>query len=342
MRKILIAEETRKMEPLLSVIIPVYNLENYLSECIASIINQTYKNLEIIIVNDGSTDNSLEVINKFKSIDSRIVVIDQLNKGVSAARTAGINIASGEVITFVDADDVIDEETYERNVSHFFKKQSPDCVQFPILYRWEGKNSVKHSLSKEFSSKEELVDGFLKGEITFSTCDKIFKRHLFQTVRFPLNVRYEDMFFCYMLLDSVNRLYISSDGCYFYRTHNSSFSNEITDGEKIKNYLKISEMFSEASLQYLSLNASRARFSLFLMCNIASGYLGMNSFDKKAILKNYKSLYCSPGMYLSAIGKKILSKKLLLFGLLKQLVGTHTALIIFGKFFELYYKSSNK
>ena len=98
---------------LISVIIPVYNMEKYLKRCIDSVINNTYKKLEIICVNDGSTDNSLEILEKYKSQDSRIVIIDKVNKGLSAARNSGLKIATGEYVAFIDSDDLVHPNFFE-------------------------------------------------------------------------------------------------------------------------------------------------------------------------------------------------------------------------------------
>lgn len=96
----------------ISVIVPIYNVEQYLSQCLDSIINQTYTNLEIILINDGSTDNSEKICNQYKLLDPRIIVIHKTNGGLSDARNTGIKIATGDYISFVDADDFIDKNMY--------------------------------------------------------------------------------------------------------------------------------------------------------------------------------------------------------------------------------------
>lgn len=97
----------------ISVIVPIYNVEQYLSQCLDSIINQTYTNLEIILINDGSTDNSEKICNQYKLLDPRIIVIHKTNGGLSDARNTGIKIATGDYISFVDADDFIDKNMYK-------------------------------------------------------------------------------------------------------------------------------------------------------------------------------------------------------------------------------------
>ena len=102
----------------ISVVVPVYNVEKYLKECIDSIINQTLEDIEIICVNDGSTDSSLEILNNFAEQDNRIKVITQSNQGLSAARNTGIKYANGEYISFIDSDDYIDTSLYETLVKY--------------------------------------------------------------------------------------------------------------------------------------------------------------------------------------------------------------------------------
>ena len=101
------------MKILVSAIIPVYNSEQFLEECIESLRNQTLKEIEMIFINDGSTDNSLEILNKYEKIDSRIKVINQNNSGPSVARNIGIEVATGEYISFIDSDDWIDKDMYK-------------------------------------------------------------------------------------------------------------------------------------------------------------------------------------------------------------------------------------
>ena len=102
----------------ISIIIPVYNVENYLAECLNSVVNQTYRNIEIIIVNDGSTDNSFSIIQQYQLQDERIKIINQENQGLSAARNAGMKVASGEYLWFVDSDDYVAINACEEFVKH--------------------------------------------------------------------------------------------------------------------------------------------------------------------------------------------------------------------------------
>ena len=115
------------MKCLISVVVPVYNVEKYIDRCLNSIINQTYRKLEIIIVNDGSTDNSRKIIDKFSKMDSRIIVIDKNNGGLSEARNVGINAATGDYITFIDSDDFVSYDYIEYLYS-LIEKYNPSAT----------------------------------------------------------------------------------------------------------------------------------------------------------------------------------------------------------------------
>ena len=125
------------MKELVSIIIPIYNVEKYLTKCIESVINQTYKNLEIILVNDGSTDNSKEIIDKYSLIDSRIKVINKKNGGLSEARNAGIEIAKGDYIGFLDSDDWIELNMYEK-LYKYIKQENTYHILFKITIKNRG------------------------------------------------------------------------------------------------------------------------------------------------------------------------------------------------------------
>ena len=131
----------------ISVIIACYNVEKYLVQCLDSIINQTYKNLEIIAVNDGSTDSTLSILKQYQSQDARIIVIDQKNQGLSGARNSGISIATGEYLLFIDSDDWINVETIEISVASLLEKKS-DLVFFSYTKEYENKSIEKFILPK--------------------------------------------------------------------------------------------------------------------------------------------------------------------------------------------------
>ena len=185
------------MNNLISIIIPVYNSAQYLERCLESVLNQTHRNLEIIIVNDGSQDCSREIIECFSSQDQRIVALHQKNQGVSAARNAGLAIAKGDFIGFVDADDEVhydmyeflhhNLETYEVDISHCgFELVKPDSI---IKFHDTGNILLQNKI-------EALKELLLGKRVEPSTCNKLFKRNVLERVRFATHLKInEDLLF---------------------------------------------------------------------------------------------------------------------------------------------------
>ena len=181
------------MQPLISVIIPVYNVEKYLARCLDSVIGQTYENLEIICVNDGSPDNSLAILHEYASKDSRIKIIDQKNTGVSAARNAGLSCATGEFISFVDSDDTIAPSCYETCIEHM--TDDVDVVAFSFS-EVVGKNE-REVCTLPFEGKIRFAEGMLLKQ-GWETCFKIFRARTLKKygMTFREGFIYEDMEFC--------------------------------------------------------------------------------------------------------------------------------------------------
>ena len=174
------------MGPKISVIIPVYNDEKYIKKCLDSIINQTFKNIEVIIIDDGSTDKTLEMCSEYATSDDRIVVIHKENGGVSSARNLGLEKASGELITFVDGDDYIELNTYEKCIG-LFEKESVEAVRFNLL---NDSNLVPQEIgyTKDgILSKDEIVDLFLRYKLPGSVCAFIIKRDTIKDLRFQID-----------------------------------------------------------------------------------------------------------------------------------------------------------
>ncbi len=208
---------------MISVIIPIYNVEKYLTKCIESVINQTYKNLEIILVNDGSTDNSKEIIDKYSSIDSRIKVINKKNGGLSDARNVGIELAKGEYITFLDSDDWIELNMYEK-LYKYIKQENADIVQcsYQKVYDEEVNNQKNKEEVNIMSGEKSLYN---LGEKTVVVWNKIYKRELFNDIRFPKGKYHEDEFTIYKVLYKANKIVDLNLPLVYYRQREDSIMN---------------------------------------------------------------------------------------------------------------------
>lgn len=208
---------------MLSVIIPIYNVEKYLTKCIESVINQTYKNIEIILVNDGSTDNSKAIIDKYSSIDSRIKVINKKNGGLSDARNVGIELAKGEYITFLDSDDWIELNMYEK-LYKYIKQENADIVQcsYQKVYDEEVNNQKNKEEVNIMSGEKSLYN---LGEKTVVVWNKIYKRELFNDIRFPKGKYHEDEFTIYKVLYKANKIVDLNLPLVYYRQREDSIMN---------------------------------------------------------------------------------------------------------------------
>lgn len=191
----------------ISVIVPVYNSERTLKTTIESIINQSYTNLEIILVNDGSTDKSLEICRYFENNDSRIIVINQSNQGVGEARNNGLNIASGEFVSFIDSDDIIDNNFFETLYDTACKTgadiiESGAKVILPgdnIIYPYEKSPKIIECDNKEY------MKHYLDFSFNVSVWGKIYKKELIGDIRFPkLNIN-EDFIFLWEIVKRTNK-----------------------------------------------------------------------------------------------------------------------------------------
>lgn len=212
------------MKSVISVIVPVYNVESYLNKCLASICNQTKKELEILLINDGSTDNSPFICEAFAERDSRIMVIHhQTCQGVSAARNTGVRNATGELIGFVDSDDWILPDMFE-NLENIMKENNSDISV--CGYARQFGDAVTHFRENNHIlvlPKEEALRELFRGEIyRFSLWNKLYRRHCFEDIIFPEGRIHEDLAVSYQLFLNADRIVNTPKTGYIYRKREHS------------------------------------------------------------------------------------------------------------------------
>lgn len=216
------------MRILITVVVPIYNVEQYLHQCIDSICNQTHKELEIILVDDGSKDKSGNICDEYAKKDKRIIVIHKENGGLSDARNAGIEIASGEFICFIDSDDFIDKHMLENlYLSCVHNEAQISICKRRFVYDNEDTKSTCNAYSTEVFSGVEGFKHFLLEDIDgfVVAWNKLYKTNLFNNVRYPKGVIHEDCFTTYKLLLAAKTVaYIDYTG-YFYRQRKGSIMN---------------------------------------------------------------------------------------------------------------------
>jgi len=211
---------------LVSIVVPIYNVEKYLQKCIDSLLNQTYKNIEIILVNDGTLDNSLKICEFNQKNDSRIKIISQKNGGLSKARNTGLENATGEYICFVDSDDYVNEFYVEKLLKNAIETNSDICA-CSFKYFDEDNNvwSREHKINKIFNKVDAIKDIFTGVQETeIMVWNKLYKRNLFtqNNITFKNGKINEDNFIMYQLYDKANQVCLINDELYYYLQRNTS------------------------------------------------------------------------------------------------------------------------
>jgi glycosyltransferase involved in cell wall biosynthesis len=214
---------------LVSVIVPVYNVAPYLREALDSVVNQTYKDLEIIIVEDGSTDGSADICEEYADSDARIKLIKQPNKGLSGARNTGLEIATGDLVAFVDSDDSISPLFVELLVSAMISSDSQIGVcRCSFIYSNGSMNGVASSVFPTISNGiYERADAYrllVEETMSVNVCNKLFRREFFSDVRFAEGHVYEDAYPCFKLFDKAERIVLVDEPLYNYRRRPDSIT----------------------------------------------------------------------------------------------------------------------
>lgn len=210
---------------LISIIVPIYNVEKYLKKCIESIINQTYKNIEIILVDDGSPDNCGKICDEYSQKDKRIIVIHKKNGGLSDARNKGIDIAKGDYLTFIDSDDFVNIDYIEK-LYNSIKLNNTKLAQCGISKVNENNEIIeKLNYDENYIKTSHEILNELYGKHLIENVvvwNKMYAKELFRNIRFPVGKIHEDEFTTYKIFYSVDRISLLSDCLYNYRQTNES------------------------------------------------------------------------------------------------------------------------
>lgn len=203
----------------ISVIVPIYKVENYLHRCVDSIINQTYTNLEIILVDDGSPDKCPRICDEYAKKDSRIRVIHKKNGGLSDARNAGLDIATGEYIGFVDSDDYISLHFYQKLIN-VMKVSDSDIVECEIK-KFKDTDEIDYIENnkldfKTFNTYEAMEDLILNNILSVTVWNKLYKREVIEKFRFKVGKTNEDDFYTYLAFDNSNKISKLDEELYYY------------------------------------------------------------------------------------------------------------------------------
>lgn len=213
-----------------SIVIPVYNVEKYLEQCLENIINQTYKNIEIILVNDGSTDNSEDICKKYL-YDNRVKIINKKNGGLSEARNYGIKSATGEYIAFVDSDDVISKDFIEVMIEEIVKSNADMvCCRYKRFKNLAEINeeSIKRDIIN-VEPREFLKKVLYQNDQTLylvTAWGKLYKRNIFDNIQYPVGKLFEDLAIIVDVVRQTKKIVCIDKTMYFYRITNDSITNQ--------------------------------------------------------------------------------------------------------------------
>ena len=222
------------MNPSLSIITPVYNVESYLNRCVQSILLQPYRDIELILIDDGSTDGSSFICDKWAQEDARVIVIHKENGGVSSARNAGLEIAKGDYITFVDSDDFIAPETYSANIDYLMAHDDIDIIQYPYCNFADGEVGDFHKPSAQFlrDGRTIFASWWSGTPLEYVIWNKIYKRYIWNGVRFAIGRTSEDTCLVADFVKRARTVYISEWGLYYYQRSRKDSYTYVYDYKK--------------------------------------------------------------------------------------------------------------
>lgn len=268
------------MEKLISIVVCVYNAEKYIHKCLTSLVQQTYKNIEIIIIDDGSPDNCSVICDKYAAKDSRIKVIHQKNAGYGAARNKGISMATGEFIGFVDPDDWVDVNMIDGMVSALNYNDADIVIcDWQTFSNDDEQNGELHTQNINNNWPfEKIRDEFLLDNYPNFLCNKLFALRLFAGLEIPPDIVLGDLYVCAELFVRSSKIFYVPKGYYCYRIHASFASTQQKTRRKYGMFMawreheRVCEKYKCPPLEYSRVRAQKAAISL-LVINEAKPYL---------------------------------------------------------------------
>lgn len=283
---------------LITIVIPIYNVEKYLNECIESLLKQTYKNIEIILVDDGSPDKCGEICDIYALKDNRIKVIHKENGGLSDARNHGIEAATGKYITFIDSDDYVSEKYIEKLYNAIIENDAKisQCSLIKVKDNHEEIEKIGYNKDIKIKSGNDMIKDLCMGYWgTIIACSKLYHMELFRTIRFPIGKVHEDAFVTYKVLYNLDKIAIINDGLYYYRQNENSIMGRqfnlkrMNLLEAVEERLKFFKEKNETELYQLSL-CDYLRIIKEHYINIKK-YIENSEDIQKELIKKYKENY---------------------------------------------------
>ena len=282
------------MSELVSIIVPVYNVEKYVAECLESIKNQTYVNFEVIIINDGSTDDSLKICNAIAENDNRFFVYNKINGGLSDARNYGIKRAFGTLITFIDSDDYIDSQYIECLVK-VIEETDSDIACCGYRRVDDDKKCIRTSVPTTsitpLNNRDAMRELINEGKVKTQAWAKMYKKYIFDNLEFPYGKYHEDMYIMLLAVKNAQRVVVSPKVLYNYRYNSSSITGGVFN---IKRQEAVDAMQARLDFireHYPNLESDQLRQLVWTCCHV--NYLIIKSgkwIDFRKIFRQNRSI----------------------------------------------------
>lgn len=303
-------ESSNQKNPLISVIVPIYNVEKYLRKCIESILLQHYKNLEVILVDDGSPDNCGAICDEYAKKDSRVRVIHKENGGLSSARNAGIDAAKGDYIGFIDSDDTIESFMYQKLMDSILVNDTKISVcTFNYIFD-DGKKLAKPNLGEDrkFDFYHAMIEMNSHRLFDMGACTKLFSIDLFNNIRFPEGKLSEDFYIMYKIFDKAQYVSYVATPCYNYFQR----KNSITHNTKINHDHEYAakEQMEYLNSRYPDLNILGHTAYASAALTVYDSYLKNNVICPKNDLKHFKEVVKDNKIYIEEADFLSKSKKI--------------------------------
>ncbi|MBM6781257.1 glycosyltransferase family 2 protein [Bacteroides mediterraneensis] len=271
----------------ISIIVPVYNVADYLEECLNSVLNQTLKNIEIIIINDGSTDDSPRILNKYKKYPS-ITIINQPNQGLSSARNTGIRHAVGEYIMFLDSDDWIDSDMCEKLYNKAKRFNVPLVICDMLQFWGNGKSASFNNLKTDESriyNKEEIYELILSYKLGCHVVNKLYSKEYINQCLFDPGIYYEDQIFTFKVIEVCGQAVFINQALYKYRMRADSII-ATPSLKKIRDYIMSTKKCLEIVRKNKQLSCLYSLIQAYAISNKTYAlYLANQINDNKEIIK---------------------------------------------------------
>ena len=276
-----VKKENSKVNNLISIVIPIYKVEKYLEKCVYSLINQNYKNIEIILIDDGSPDNCGKMCDEYSKIDNRIKVIHKKNGGLSDARNTGIKNARGKYITFVDSDDYVEANYIEILYKTIIKYDADISIVGHSV--WYENKKILRAWNEEYCEAPEKIlwKILYDDKIDISAWGKLYKKELFQNIEFPKGRLFEDAATTYKLIDASKKIAVNSLPLYNYVIRKNSISTGSFSEKKMDLIISTKEMTEYIRKKYPELSDACNRRLMYAYLSTLTQFVKSKSKDKK-------------------------------------------------------------